>query len=303
MRKSNSFFLLFALLAIMACAEPSSDKTYLFLGHPYRWIGSGDRVDPRVERIPLDQYDQIFLGGDVCARTTGRKETLTYLDQLFRFENGNVHWAWGNHDVEMGNEDWILQTTRRPEFYQVWLDGLVLLVLNTNLLQWPNARPSDEFCQRMENQYDMIRNMADTVKAASHVLILHHYCLLSDELSGYSFGLDTVFNYYKPFLKMRCRPDDATFERAVYPLLVKIRNKGVEVILAGGDIGQRAKTFAFQTAEGIWFLGSGINNSADPAYAPAYVTNFDPDSVLVFRHDVERRKLSWKFYALDGAGL
>lgn len=295
--------MVFALLAIMACAQPSSVKTYLFLGHPYRWIGSGDRVDPRVEELSLERYDQIFLGGDVCAKATGRRETLAYLDSLFRFENGNVHWAWGNHDVEQGHEDWLLQTTRRPEFYQVWLDGIALVVLNTNLLQWPNARPSEEFCLRMENQYAMIRDLADTVKAASHVLILHHYCLLTDELTENTYGLDTVFNYYKPFLKMRCRPDDATFEQAIYPLLVKIREKGIEVILAGGDIGQRSKAFSFKTAEGIWFLGSGINNSADPAYAPAYVTNFDPDSVLVFRHEVERRKLSWKFYDLGEEGL
>ena len=282
-----------------ACRRPSSEKTYLFLGHPYEWVASGDRVDPRVCRLPLRDYDQIWLGGDVCAKTTVRPEVLRYLDSLFHFEKGNVHWAFGNHDVEQGHEEWLVQATGRPEYYTEWVDGIVVAVLNTNLFQWPNARPPDDFCRRMEGQYAMIRTLADTVKAASQVVFLHHYNLLTDELSENRFAMDTVANYYKPFFKVVCSPDDATFERSVYPLLVAIRKKGIGVILAGGDFGQRAKAFSYQTRDGIWFLGSGINNSADPAYAPAYVTNFQPDKVLLFRHDTARRALEWSFCDLD----
>ncbi|MCB9283951.1 MAG: hypothetical protein H6563_07760 [Lewinellaceae bacterium] len=286
------------IFLLTACGRDPSAHSYLFLGHCYQWIGSGDRIDPRVAALPLENYDQIWLGGDACAKTTLQPATLAYLDSLFRFSRGDVHWAWGNHDVLYGNEDRLMATTGRPDYYAQWVDGFLLVVLNTNLFQWPNSRPDSAFCERMEGQYHMLESLADTVSAASHVVVLHHYCLLTNELTGGRYDLDTVFNYYKPFFKVRCLPDDATFEKAVYPLLKKIRNRGIEVVLVGGDLGQRAKSFEFQTSDGIWFLGSGINNSVDPARAPAYVTNFGPDQVLEFRYEPKRRVLSWKFLLL-----
>jgi len=301
MKNSKPLLFLLALgaFALSSCDRAVDQRSYIFIGHPYQWIAIGDRVDPRIAALPLSSYDQIWLGGDVCAKTTDRKETLARLDSLFRFGRGNVHWAWGNHDVEQGNEEWISATTGRPDYYTEWVDGMALVVLNTNLFQWPNADPPAGFCARMEGQYDMLLALADTVRQASHVVILHHYGLLTDELADDRFGLDTVFNYYKPFLKLRCEPDSSTFEAAVYPLLAAIRKKGIEVVLIGGDIGQRAKSFEFQTKEGIWFLGSGINNSADPAFAPAYVTNFSPDKVLVLRRGLKKRTLEWEFQDLD----
>lgn len=300
-----AFFGVLALVAVSCQPEPSP-RRYLFLGHPYSWAGTGEQVDERVKSLPLEQYQQIWLGGDVCSKLTRRPETLVSLDSLFRFGRQNVHWAFGNHDVKWGNEEWIHEVTGRPEYYAEWIDGILLVVLNTNLLQWPLAKTPPSFCERMEGQFDLIRAVADTVRHASHVVILHHYCLLTNELADHRFDLDTIFNYYKPFLKVRCAAENASFEKAVYPLLVGIRERGIEVVLAGGDFGQRAKAFAYQTKEGIWFLGSGINNSVNPAYAPSYVTSFDPDQVLLFSHDPDRKTLDWEFLDLDslaGAGL
>jgi hypothetical protein len=296
---TNKTLIFLLLLWLTGCAETDSARHYLFLGHPYRWVESGDRVDPRVEALPLNTYDQVWLGGDLCAKTTAHSGTLAYLDSLFQFANGNVHWAWGNHDVKYGNEEWLVETTGKPDCYAEWLEGLLLVVLNTNLLQWPNASPPPDFCRRMEEQYALLEAVADTTRAASHVVILHHYGLLTDSLSGGGYALDTIFNYYKPFLKWKCSPNEATFAQAVYPMLVRLQTRGIQVVLTAGDLGQRAKQFAWQSPEGIWFLGSGINNSADPAYAPDYVTNFDPDKVLVFRHDPKERRLDWSFQDLD----
>lgn len=291
------FFCLF-LAGWFACAQPR-ERAYLFLGHPYQWHGEGDRVDARVEALPLNAFEQIWLGGDVCARTGLNEENFRYLDSLFPFREGRAHWAWGNHDVELGKEAEIMETTGRPEFYVEWVDGIALAVLNTNLFQWPNSRPNADFCNRMEAQYEMLRTLADTVRAASHLVILHHFGLLTDSLAGGAHQLDTIFNFYKPFLKMRCQPDDATFEREVYPLLVQIQKKGIPVILVAGDMGLKAKKFAFQTEEGVWFLASGINNSMRPELAPSYATNFDADEVLIFRHNPQKRELTWAFHDLN----
>ncbi|MFT6706992.1 MAG: hypothetical protein ACJATF_001833, partial [Flavobacteriales bacterium] len=61
---------------------------------------------------------------------------------------------------------------------------------------------------------------------------------------------------------------------------------------------QRAKKFEYKTKEGIWFLGSGINNSMDPNHVPKYVKNMNPDSILVFEYDLRKRKLDWSFFEL-----
>jgi hypothetical protein len=297
--KAYKYAVFVAILLLAGCEQQEATRRYLFLGHPYRWVEAGNRVDSLVEALQLDSYDQIWLGGDVCSRTTEKRETLAYLDILFRFERGNVHWAWGNHDIMFGNEVWLRETTRRPDHYAQWVDGMLLLVLNTNLLQWPEANPDAAFCERMEGQYQMIQAVADTIQAASHLVIVHHMCLLTNEMTGNSVSLDTVFNFYKSFLKWRCQPDTATFEKAVYPLLAGVQQKGIQVVLAGGDLGMRSKAFEYQTPEGVWFLGSGINNSVNPAYAPSYVTNFGEDRILEFTLDLETKALNWEFVLIE----
>lgn len=110
--------------------------------------------------------------------------------------------------------------------------------------------------------------------------------------------MDTIFHYYRPQLAFSCQPP-GSFEQLVYPLLRQVQKRGVQVLLIAGDLGQRQKTFEFRTAEGIYFLGTGINNSLDPAFAPDYVTNFDPDRVLLFEHFPEERRLEWEFVLLE----
>lgn len=290
-------FLIPALFLLFGSCSDQEQKI-LFLGHPYQWGGSGTRLDPRVERIPFDDYDQIWLGGDVCAKLTEKRETLAYVDSVFDFSHRRVHWTWGNHDVFYGGEDWIQQTTGRPDFYLDWKDGLLLAVLNTNLLQWPRSNPDSVFCARMRAQYDMIRQLADTVRQARQVVVLHHYGLLTAGIARGQIDPDTVFNYHKPFLKWVCEDSTRTFEQAIYPELVRIRQKGIPLTLVGGDIGMRAKKLEFTSEEGIVFLGAGINNSVGREWAPSYVTNFDPDQALVFRYDPSTGLLRWTFERL-----
>jgi len=45
-------------------------------------------------------------------------------------------------------------------------------------------------------------------------------------------------------------------------------------------------------------LGSGINNSLDMADPAPYITNFHPDSVLVFRYCPTAGSLDWHFLRL-----
>ncbi|MCB0706338.1 MAG: metallophosphoesterase [Saprospiraceae bacterium] len=296
----NSIILLAGcyLLLFAACGTGSEPlQRILFLGHPYQWHADGKRIDYRVEATDRNQFDKLWLGGDLCAKATAELSTLQYLDSLLDLGSPSVHWSLGNHDIQFGHLDWIKAATGRPNFYQSWEDGYTLLVLNTNIFTWYNASPADSLCTEMANQIRMIQAVCDTISQSSHLVILHHQCLLTDELSGGETDLARVFNYYQPDFKVLCTPDTATFTAVIYPALQRVQQRGVQVVLVGGDMGMRAKKFEYQTPDGIWFLGAGINNSVPDDFRPEYITNFEPDQVLLFKYS--QGQLSWQFEDLN----
>jgi len=301
---SHLLFLLFifSLVCFISCRQENVQQ-FLFLGHIYAWNTDGKRVDPRVERIDFSEYDQIWLGGDVCGKTTEEETTIIYLDSLFDLADGRVHWALGNHDVKYGNLPFITNRTLRPDFYADFSNKLALLVLNTDLFSWPAEPLKEDVCEAMQTQYELLRNIADTIQQASHLVILHHYGLLTQSLTLEEIDPDTVFNFYHPEYWVRCHPP-GTFENAIYPLLKKIQARGVQVVLVSGDFGMKKKEFEFQTEDGIWFLGSGINNSGGREHLPLYVTSAAPDKVLIFHYAPASQELSWQFVLLNElAGL
>jgi len=288
---------LILLLFFSACTEKSkpSNFQYLFLGHIYDWRAKDDNeIDRRFGAFNFEAYDQIWLGGDLCARTNEAESTLNYLDSIFDLSAATTHWSLGNHDVGNGPLEWIEARTKRKTYYTTTFNGLTLAVLNTNEFHHPNYTPKPDECALLEGQLEMLEHLADTIQSSSHLILLHHYNLLTNELSGGSLSLDTIFNLYRPGLQVNCAGTQ-TFEQRIYPVLKTVQEKGVQVILVSGDLGQRSKSFEYQTAAGIWFLGSGINNSSVGDYLPNYVTDTSPDKILIFEHDVLQKKIYWRF--------
>lgn len=278
-----------------AGGSPAPER-YLFLGHPYDW-NYPNRVDPRLERLDYSPYTQVWLGGDVCSRSAEYPETLPYLDSLF--DLGKVHWTLGNHDYDYGNPKAILSYLQRPSFYTLYQSGYCLMVLNTNLF-WPfPSIPPQSDCEQKAAQWEMIRTVADTIREASHLIILHHLGLFNglkvtekgDTLRAFNVNADPIYG--------TCSPDSEVTAN-LYPWLVEVQRRGVQVVLIGGDVGMQAKAFEFRTPEGIWLLGSGINNSVNREYAPDYVKDFGPDEVLILEYEVREKTLSWEFVGLDG---
>lgn len=297
MRLTLTFIL--SLFIFFSCKkEANKPQQYLFLGHIYQWgVEDNNRIDFRFKGFDFKAWDQIWLGGDLCPRTTEYPETIDYLDSIFDLSSAQTHWALGNHDTNHGNLNWIKNKTQRNSFYSTYLNGICLIVLNTTEFHHPNYKPSKSECTLLDNQLLMLQNIADTINNASHCVILHHNALLSNQMVDDSIDIGKIFNVYRSGLKVSCRQSD-TFEKVLFPVLKKIQKKGVQVILVGGDLGQRVKEFEYQTSEGIWFLGSGINNSALAPNMPAYVTNTSSDKVLIFSHQVKMKKLSWEFIEL-----
>ena len=288
---------LFIILFSSCTSEQTTEKQYLFLGHPYNWKNPY-QVDPRLETLDYEPYSQIWLGGDVCSRTTEKESTLIYLDSLFHIGNPTTHWTLGNHDIQDGHIDWITNRTQRPTFYVDWVDGICLLVLNTNLFWHYGGQPAQVDCDQKMAQSELIHAVLDTIDQASHLVILHHLALFSELMKDSLGNPLELFNVNAPRIRMDC--DSASYlKELIYPKLEQVKSKGIEIVLVGGDFGMRAKELAYQTPEDIWLLGSGINNSVSRSNVPDYVTTLAPDKVLIFKHWPESRKLEWNFVELN----
>ncbi len=299
------FSLIFLVVILLtSCRGNDQDpdiQQYIFIAHSYDWKApDGNRVDPRLEKIDWSPFDQIWLGGDICARSSQSAATLDYLDRLFGISQPTTHWALGNHDINQGDPSLIRKKTNRPSFYHFHQDGITLLVLDTNPGH-PQLPPPDSsaLCHQLNRQFHLLKSVCDTIQQSAYMVILHHHALLTNQMTEGKVDVREKFHYVLPELPVSCTPP-GNFEELVYPLLIGVQRSGIQVVLIGGDVGMRAKRFEFRTKEGIWFLGSGINNSMDLRYRPEYVTNMNPDSLLLFEYNRKVRKLSWKFLPLEG---
>ncbi len=90
MNKKSYLFLILILFFIASCTKddpieiiPTPENiinSYIFMGHTY---ASNNTIDERLESFNFVPYEQIWLGGDICAETTKDYGTLVYLDGLF----------------------------------------------------------------------------------------------------------------------------------------------------------------------------------------------------------------------------
>ncbi len=272
------------LLFLVGCKEQTSYK-FLFVGHAYDWSNwKGDTVDPRLERMNLDRYDGIWLGGDVCANTSLNPKTMQYLDRAFDLDNPLSHFVLGNHDYRDNNIQPYFDATGRQDFYTSRNHNLVVSVLNTNL--------NSSNCHGLDAQYEMLMNVCDTITSASHYVLLMHHQIFENIPGAEAFRSNGVCKYYA----MNCGSNNSYFKTALYPRLVELEKKGIEVVIVVGDSGWH-KGSEEESVDGVTFLSSGINNTH---YIGKDVdhSKLGKDKVLVFDLDTEQRQLTWSFVEL-----
>jgi hypothetical protein len=273
-------------VAIHLCPDAEEGiQHYVFLGHIYE---SNNTIDSRIEAMSLSCFHQVWLGGDVCIETTEDQSTLNYLDNLFQLGSSKTHWTLGNHDVRNGNLDWITNTTNRNSFYVAHYNGMTLLVLNSSL---NHSAILD--CQAIDDQYDLIENVCDTIQESSHLVLLTHH-VVWDGISP-EINTDEFANGNSSAFLFRCSTGE-TFGSAVYPLLQQVQSRGVKVLNIAGDLGQKETAVEFTTDHGIVFLGSGI--TAEIPYNEQFPSFGEPDKVLVLHHNILQRQITWEFKAL-----
>ncbi len=298
--KQTVIFLLISLIGLSACNKerevldlpPEKTTEYIFLGHIY---SASNRIDPRLETIDYRAYKGVWLGGDLCAETTRERATIDYLDDIFDLGSENTHWAVGNHDVRNGNLDWIRTATGRKLFNAQTKDGITIATFDTNVGH-VNGRAAT--CEEREEQADFLLNLLDTLQASSHLVLLTHWvvwgqvepnipcaALANNCINGFQFLCGSGASRFPPFL---------------YDKLVALEERGIEVMVISGDGGIFTKQFHHATEEGIDFFISGFFSTLDRDNPPTTVqVNLNPDSVLIFNHQIEEQQLDWKFVQLD----
>ena len=100
------------------------------------------------------------------------------------------------------------------------------------------------------------------------------------------------------WVNLSCTPLNQ-FVWSLYPKLIDVQNRGVQVVVISGDGGQYGKKYAYQSPDGIEFYISGVNNSFDMSIENLVDKfNTNPDSVLIFTHDLAQKRLHANFHKL-----
>lgn len=258
------------------------------MGHTYDWQANGSRVDPRLHKLNMNNFDRIWLGGDICSETLLNYSTILYLDSLFHIHRPENHFALGNHDTRNGNLIWLTELMGRESYYAYYADGFTTIVMNTCIV------PYD--CENLDKQFRMILAVCDTIQQSSHLVVLMHHAIWNNVPNLPSPGNFSHSNF--PFWNASCFTlENNSFAEAIYPQLVKVRKKGIEVICICGDMGANRKTFYQASLDSIHFMGCGLDNSRYTD--PLELSNQPKDKVLVFEHYPDERTLSWEFQDLD----
>lgn len=268
------FVLLF--LSLTACKkeaiqdnDPRQRKTYLHLSHT-REVDNPN-ILPGVNELNFDDYDLLLLGGDLGQNTSENPSSMVFYDQLFNFASSKTLWTLGNHDYE--DTMLVSSFTSRPTYYAYHENGITFIVLDT---QMDSSNISGA-------QLNYVLGVLDTMQTSSHCLLLHHKLMWHPELPHFNADSVQLGNGELGDCHWCLNPENNFYE-VLYPELVAVEKRGVQVLLVGGDFGNQVSSFSYKTTEGIQILGSGLT----------YLDG-GRGEYLVFRHYPKVRHLEWRF--------
>jgi hypothetical protein len=216
-----------AILIISALdlfSQNASSLKFIFVPHPRSEDQKNESVNPSIAKIDFSKYAVKMLGGDITYSTSKNAATLDYVDNLFDLSNPNTLWSFGNHDVESGNRDLIKTYTGRDSYYAYNRNKVTFMVLDCEL----NAESfSRTFIKN--DQLQMVKNVCDSISDSRFLILLHSRLIwminnpdlknrLTDSIAASSRSMDTT-NFYSD----------------IYPLLQKVKAKGIQILVFGGD--------------------------------------------------------------------
>ncbi len=278
MSRMSYFLIVLCAILFFSCGKDKEEampetkfKKYLHLSHTR--TSENPLMDSVAESLNFNSYDMLWLGGDLAFLTSADDATMTRTDSVYDLGSSSTLWALGNHDYT--NLDRVEFYTKKPPFYTLHRDGITFVVLDTQ----------DSLSTMVGAQKEMLFGVLDTIHASSHLVLLHHKLIwmydnpiLEPQISSVSNGdFGSCFYCINP----------NNFNSEIYPKLVEVKERGLEVLCVAGDIGFRTNEFEYQTPEGVFFLASGIESGNDN------------NKVLLFEHNPTTKSLLWKFVRLD----
>jgi len=256
-------------------SQNDSVLKFIFVPHPRSDDQVNQSVHSGIAKIDFTKYDVKMLGGDITYDTGKDNATLAYCDNLFDLGSPNTLWCFGNHDVQSGHRSLIKKFTGRESYYSYSRDGITFIVLDTELDA--NAF-SSTFIEG--NQLQMVKDVCDSITDSRYLILLHHRFMwminndyfksrLTDSIAASSRSMDTT-NFYSD----------------IYPLLQKVKNKGTQVLVLGGD--KSKINVAYSPEDSITF------------YAVRLATDI-PDNinnVIVLNYSLQNKELTYNFVPL-----
>jgi hypothetical protein len=218
------FVFVFLFMGMNLFSQENSQFKFIFVPHPRTEDNINQSVIPGIANIDFTKFDVKMLGGDLTYSTSKNSATLTYCDKLFDLKNPNTLWSFGNHDVESGNRALIKQFTGRDSYYAYTRNGVTFIVLDTEL-----DAVSFKRTFITGDQLQMVKNVCDTIANSKFLILLHSRFIwminndyfkqrLTDSIAASSRSMDTT-NFYSD----------------IYPLLQKVKARGIQVKIFGGD--------------------------------------------------------------------
>lgn len=166
-----------------------------------------------------------FVHGLLAYRTSLDDQTMEHIDRVFDLDRKNTLWSLGNHDYT--DLDRIQKYSHRSSYFVHYHNEICFLVLDT---QHDQSNISGD-------QLKSFKQVIDTLADVSHLIIMTHKLIwmygqesLESRINEISNGkLGDRFHHINP----------NNFYTAVYPELVDLESKGIQVICVAGDIGTR----------------------------------------------------------------
>ncbi len=258
-------------------AQRNDTISFLFAGHTYQYGSNGKKIDYRFEQLDKSDYEGIWLGGDVCSEALLEYNIIQYIDSVVPLSNPENHWALGNHDARNGNWEWYEEFANRKTYYAYHSHGMTRIILNTNLVP--------THCEMMDEQYEMITTVLDSIQESSHLILMMHHNIWHGVP-----GLPHPYEYSQSNLRYwnaNCDSVNTSFLDIVYPKLLEVEARGVEVYCILGDMGSGLKKIDMESNDGIRFLGCGLYK------------NEEEDMVLIMNLHTVNQQLEYGYHRLD----
>jgi hypothetical protein len=265
-------YLLILLCSFSAFSQTTKDLKFIFVPHPRSENKTQQSVLPGIEKIDFSLYDMTLLGGDLTYYTSISRTSMDYCDKLFDLKSPNTLWTMGNHDLN--SRSLIQEYTGRPPYYAFYRDHITFLVLDTE----QNASGLTKSLISGA-QLDWLKTVTDTISNSDYLIVLHGRLLWMIGNDDLKTRLDSVAESTKQLVSTNFYPD-------VFPLLQKVKAKGVRVMCLGGD--KSKINIDYSPEDSIYFLTSTM--------APEFTD--DQNDVMVFNYNIANREMSWKFVSL-----